>query len=134
MENCYVLCQFGVVGLLWIQVMMVVMVIWLEFNFDFFVGMDCILCWVSLIFIMLIVFYCCGQFFCGVLCDLCICYLIMDVLVLLVIGGVYVVGIWLMIIGQGELYFDVVGMFVLFFFVGCYFECCVWECIVVFIV
>jgi Cu2+-exporting ATPase len=46
----------------------------------------------------------------------------MDVSVSLAIGGAYVAGIWSTVSGQGELYFDAVGMFALFLLTGRYLE------------
>ncbi|MCY1284149.1 putative copper-exporting P-type ATPase V [compost metagenome] len=46
----------------------------------------------------------------------------MDVSVSLAIGGAYLAGIWTAISGQGELYFDAVGMFALFLLTGRYLE------------
>ncbi|MEM8240209.1 hypothetical protein Q4R49_21150, partial [Morganella morganii subsp. sibonii] len=112
----------GVAGLLWIQVMMAVMATRPEFNLDLSAGMDRILRWVSLILTTPIVFYCCGQFFRGALRDLRTRHLTMDVSVSLAIGGAYVAGIWSTITGQGELYFDAVGMFALFLLAGRYLE------------
>ena len=122
MENRRALRQLGVAGLLWIQVMMAVMATWPEFNLDLSAGMDRILRWVSLILTTPIVFYCCGQFFRGALRDLRTRHLTMDVSVSLAIGGAYVAGIWSTITGQGELYFDAVGMFALFLLAGRYLE------------
>ncbi len=122
MENRHALRQLGVAGLLWIQVMMAVMATWPEFNLDLSAGMDRILRWVSLILTTPIVFYCCGQFFRGALRDLRTRHLTMDVSVSLAIGGAYVAGIWSTITGQGELYFDAVGMFALFLLAGRYLE------------
>ncbi|MDF5995941.1 heavy metal translocating P-type ATPase metal-binding domain-containing protein [Pseudomonas aeruginosa] len=122
MENRRALRQLGVAGLLWIQVMMAVMATWPEFNLDLSAGMDRILRWVSLILTTPIVFYRCGQFFRGALRDLRTRHLTMDVSVSLAIGGAYVAGIWSTITGQGELYFDAVGMFALFLLAGRYLE------------
>ncbi|VTS63188.1 Copper-translocating P-type ATPase [Streptococcus dysgalactiae subsp. equisimilis] len=121
-ENRRALRQLGVAGLLWIQVMMAVMATWPEFNLDLSAGMDRILRWVSLILTTPIVFYCCGQFFRGALRDLRTRHLTMDVSVSLAIGGAYVAGIWSTVTGQGELYFDAVGMFALFLLAGRYLE------------
>src|SRR5690606_32411324 len=49
-------------------------------------------------------------------------HLTMDVSVSLAIGGAYVAGIWSTVTGQGELYFDAVGMFALFLLAGRYLE------------
>ncbi|CAM5445312.1 Cbb3-type cytochrome oxidase assembly protein CcoS OS=Stutzerimonas stutzeri OX=316 GN=CXK95_09135 PE=3 SV=1 [Stutzerimonas stutzeri] len=49
-------------------------------------------------------------------------HLTMDVSVSLAIGGAYIAGIWSTLTGQGELYFDAVGMFALFLLAGRYLE------------
>ncbi|NQD93351.1 cadmium-translocating P-type ATPase, partial [Pseudomonas sp. CrR25] len=77
---------------------------------------------VSLFLTTPIVFYCCGQFFRGALRDVRTRHLSMDVSVSLAIGGAYVAGIWSTVTGQGELYFDAVGMFALFLLAGRYLE------------
>jgi Cu2+-exporting ATPase len=104
------------------QVMMATMATWPEFNIDLSPELDKILRWTSLFLTTPIVFYCCGQFFRGALRDLRTRHLTMDVSVSLAIGGAYVAGIWSTITGQGELYFDAVGMFALFLLAGRYLE------------
>ena len=121
-ENRRSIRQIGVAGLLWIQVMMAAMATWPEFNVDLSPELDTILRWTSLFLTTPIVFYCCGQFFRGALRDLRTRHLTMDVSVSLAIGGAYGAGIWSTITGQGELYFDAVGMFALFLLAGRYLE------------
>lgn len=121
-ENRHALRQLGVAGLLWMQVMMAAMATWPEFNIDLSADMDIILRWTSLFLTSPIVFYCCGQFFRGALRDLRTRHLTMDVSVSLAIGGAYLAGVWSTITGQGELYFDAVGMFALFLLAGRYLE------------
>ena len=121
-ENRRSIRQIGVAGLLWIQVMMAAMATWPEFNVDLSPELDTILRWTSLLLTTPIVFYCCGQFFRGALRDLRTRHLTMDVSVSLAIGGAYGAGIWSTITGQGELYFDAVGMFALFLLAGRYLE------------
>ena len=121
-ENRHALRQLGVAGLLWMQVMMAAMATWPEFNIDLSAEMDRILRWTSLFLTTPIVFYCCGQFFRGALRDLRTRHLTMDVSVSLAIGGAYAAGLWSTVTGQGELYFDAVGMFALFLLSGRYLE------------
>lgn len=121
-ENRRRMRELGVAGLLWMQVMMATMATWPEFNIDLSPELDKILRWTSLFLTTPIVFYCCGQFFRGALRDLRTRHLTMDVSVSLAIGGAYVAGIWSTISGQGELYFDAVGMFALFLLAGRYLE------------
>ncbi len=121
-ENRRRMRELGVAGLLWMQVMMATMATWPEFNVDLSPELDKILRWTSLFLTTPIVFYCCGQFFRGALRDLRTRHLTMDVSVSLAIGGAYVAGIWSTITGQGELYFDAVGMFALFLLAGRYLE------------
>jgi Cu2+-exporting ATPase len=121
-ENRRRMRELGVAGLLWMQVMMATMATWPEFNIDLSQELDKILRWTSLFLTTPIVFYCCGQFFRGALRDLRTRHLTMDVSVSLAIGGAYVAGIWSTISGQGELYFDAVGMFALFLLAGRYLE------------
>lgn len=121
-ENRRSMRELGVAGLLWMQVMMATMATWPEFNVDLSPELDKILRWTSLFLTTPIVFYCCGQFFRGALRDLRTRHLTMDVSVSLAIGGAYVAGIWSTITGQGELYFDAVGMFALFLLAGRYLE------------
>ena len=121
-ENRKAMRQLGVAGLLWMQVMMATMATWPEFNLDLSASFDAILRWTSLFLTTPIVFYCCGQFFRGALRDLRTRHLTMDVSVSLAIGGAYVAGLWSTITGQGELYFDAVGMFALFLLAGRYLE------------
>lgn len=121
-ENRRAMRELGVAGLLWMQVMMATMATWPEFNVDLSPELDKILRWTSLFLTTPIVFYCCGQFFRGALRDLRTRHLTMDVSVSLAIGGAYVAGIWSTITGQGELYFDAVGMFALFLLAGRYLE------------
>ncbi|MBS7660770.1 cadmium-translocating P-type ATPase [Pseudomonas lalucatii] len=121
-ENRRAMRELGVAGLLWIQVMMATMATWPEFNIDLSAELDQILRWTSLFLTTPIVFYCCGQFFRGALRDLRTRHLSMDVSVSLAIGGAYVAGIWSTVTGQGELYFDAVGMFALFLLAGRYLE------------
>lgn len=120
-ENRRALRQLGVAGLLWFQVMMATMATWPEFNLDS-PGMDKILRWVSLILTTPIVFYSSVDFFKGAWRDLRTRHLTMDVSVSLAIGGAYAAGIWSTLTGQGELYFDAVGMFVLFLLAGRFLE------------
>ncbi len=121
-ENRLALRQLGVAGLLWMQVMMAAMATWPEFNLDLSASFDGILRWTSLLLTTPIVFYCCGQFFRGALRDLRTRHLTMDVSVSLAIGGAYVAGLWSTVTGEGELYFDAVGMFALFLLAGRYLE------------
>ena len=121
-ENRKALRQLGVAGLLWMQVMMAAMATWPEFNIDLSADLDRILRWTSLFLTSPIVFYCCGQFFRGALRDLRTRHLTMDVSVSLAIGGAYVAGLWSTISGNGDLYFDAVGMFALFLLAGRYLE------------
>ncbi|WPC06960.1 heavy metal translocating P-type ATPase [Pseudomonas benzenivorans] len=121
-ENRRAMRELGVAGLLWIQVMMATMATWPEFNIDLSAELDQILRWTSLFLTTPIVFYCCGQFFRGALRDLRTRHLSMDVSVSLAIGGAYAAGIWSTVTGQGELYFDAVGMFALFLLAGRYLE------------
>ena len=121
-ENRRAMRELGVAGMLWMQVMMATMATWPEFNIDLSPELDKILRWTSLFLTTPIVFYCCGQFFRGALRDLRTRHLTMDVSVSLAIGGAYVAGIWSTVTGQGELYFDAVGMFALFLLAGRYLE------------
>ncbi|MCQ4319069.1 heavy metal translocating P-type ATPase [Stutzerimonas stutzeri] len=121
-ENRRSMRQLGVAGLLWMQVMMATMATWPEFNIDLSPGMDSILRWTALLLTTPIVFYCCTDFFKGALRDLRTRHLTMDVSVSLAIGGAYVAGIWSTVTGQGELYFDAVGMFALFLLAGRFLE------------
>jgi Cu2+-exporting ATPase len=121
-ENRRAMRELGVAGMLWMQVMMATMATWPEFNIDLSPELDKILRWVSLFLTTPIVFYCCGQFFRGALRDLRTRHLTMDVSVSLAIAGAYIAGIWSTITGQGELYFDAVGMFALFLLAGRYLE------------
>lgn len=122
LENRKAMRQLGVAGLLWMQVMMAAMATWPEFNIDLTADLDKILRWTSFILTTPIIFYCCGQFFQGALRDLRTRHLTMDVSVSLAIGGAYLAGIWSTLTGQGELYFDAVGMFALFLLAGRYLE------------
>ncbi|MBK3845625.1 MAG: cadmium-translocating P-type ATPase [Gammaproteobacteria bacterium] len=121
-ENRRSMRQLGVAGLLWMQVMMATMATWPEFNIDLSAGMASILRWTALLLTTPIVFYCCTDFFKGALRDLRTRHLTMDVSVSLAIGGAYVAGIWSTVTGQGELYFDAVGMFALFLLAGRFLE------------
>ena len=121
-ENRLALRQLGVVGLLWFQAMMATMATWPEFNIDLSPEMHTILRWVALFLTTPIVFYSCAPFFKGAMRDLRTRHLTMDVSVSLAIGGAYVAGIWTAITGDGELYFDAVGMFALFLLAGRYLE------------
>lgn len=121
-ENRRAMRELGVAGILWMQVMMASMATWPEFNVDLSPELDKILRWVSLFLTTPIVFYCCGQFFRGALRDVRTRHLSMDLSVSLAIGGAYVAGIWSTVTGQGELYFDAVGMFALFLLSGRYLE------------
>lgn len=121
-ENRRALRQLGVAGLLWMQVMMAAMATWPEFNLDLSADMDRILRWTSLFLTTPIVFYCCTDFFKGALRDLRTRHLTMDISVSLAIGGAYLAGIWSTVTGEGELYYDAVGMFALFLLAGRYLE------------
>jgi Cu2+-exporting ATPase len=121
-ENRRSLRQLGVAGLLWFQVMMATMATWPEFNIDLSPQMHTILRWVAMFLTTPIVFYSCAPFFKGAMRDLRTRHLTMDVSVSLAIGAAYVAGIWTAISGDGELYFDAVGMFALFLLAGRYLE------------
>ncbi|MCQ2997295.1 heavy metal translocating P-type ATPase [Pseudomonas syringae] len=121
-ENRLALRQLGVAGLLWFQAMMATMATWPEFNIDLSPDMHTILRWVAMFLTTPIVFYSCAPFFRGAVRDLRTRHLTMDVSVSLAIGGAYVAGIWTAITGNGELYFDAVGMFALFLLAGRYLE------------
>ncbi|MBK3869795.1 cadmium-translocating P-type ATPase [Pseudomonas stutzeri] len=121
-ENRRSLRQLGVAGLLWMQVMMATMATWPEFNLDLSESFFVTLRWTALLLTTPIVFYCCTDFFKGAVRDIRTRHLTMDVSVSLAIGGAYVAGIWSTITGQGELYFDAVGMFALFLLAGRYLE------------
>lgn len=121
-ENRLALRQLGVAGLLWFQAMMATMATWPEFNIDLSPQMHTILRWVAMFLTTPIVFYSCAPFFKGAMRDLRTRHLTMDVSVSLAIGAAYVAGIWTAISGDGELYFDAVGMFALFLLAGRYLE------------
>ncbi|WP_341523283.1 heavy metal translocating P-type ATPase [Pseudomonas sp. G.S.17] len=121
-ENRLALRQLGVAGLLWFQAMMATMATWPEFNIDLSPEMHTILRWVALFLTTPIVFYSCAPFFRGAMRDLRTRHLTMDVSVSLAIGSAYIAGIWTAITGNGELYFDAVGMFALFLLAGRYLE------------
>jgi len=121
-ENRQTLRRLGVAGLLWFQAMMATMATWPEFNLDLSPELHQILRWVALFLTTPIVFYSCAPFFKGALRDLRSRHLGMDVSVSLAIGGAYIAGIWSAITGQGELYFDAVGMFALFLLAGRFLE------------
>ncbi|MCY1343434.1 putative copper-importing P-type ATPase A [compost metagenome] len=121
-ENRRALRQLGVAGLLWFQAMMATMATWPEFNIDLSPELHQIMRWVAMFLTTPIVFYSCAPFFRGALRDLRTRHLTMDVSVSLAIGGAYLAGIWTAISGQGELYFDAVGMFALFLLTGRYLE------------
>ncbi|MBM7059441.1 cadmium-translocating P-type ATPase [Pseudomonas sp. UL073] len=121
-ENRRSLRQLGVAGLLWFQAMMATMATWPEFNIDLSPELHQIMRWVAMFLTTPIVFYSCAPFFRGALRDLRTRHLTMDVSVSLAIGGAYLAGIWTAISGQGELYFDAVGMFALFLLTGRYLE------------
>jgi len=121
-ENRRSMRQLGVTGLLWMQVMMATMATWPEFNLDLSESFFVTLRWTALVLTTPIVFYCCTDFFRGALRDLRTRHLTMDVSVSLAIGGAYLAGIWSTITGQGELYFDAVGMFALFLLAGRFLE------------
>ncbi len=121
-ENRRAMRQLGVTGLLWMQVMMATMATWPEFNLDLSESFFVTLRWTALVLTTPIVFYCCTDFFRGALRDLRTRHLTMDVSVSLAIGGAYLAGIWSTITGQGELYFDAVGMFALFLLAGRFLE------------
>lgn len=121
-ENRRSLRQLGVAGLLWMQVMMATMATWPEFNLDLSESFHVTLRWTALLLTTPIVFYCCTDFFRGALRGLRTRHLTMDVSVSLAIAGAYLAGIWSAVTGQGELYFDAVGMFALFLLAGRYLE------------
>lgn len=121
-ENRRSMRQLGVTGLLWMQVMMATMATWPEFNLDLSESFFVTLRWTALVLTTPIVFYCCTDFFKGALRDLRTRHLTMDVSVSLAIGGAYIAGIWSTVTGQGELYFDAVGMFALFLLAGRFLE------------
>lgn len=121
-ENRRAMRQLGVAGLLWMQVMMATMATWPEFNLDLSESFFVTLRWTALVLTTPIVFYCCTDFFRGALRDLRTRHLTMDVSVSLAIGGAYLAGIWSTVTGQGELYFDAVGMFALFLLAGRFLE------------
>ncbi|TDV67897.1 heavy metal translocating P-type ATPase [Pseudomonas sp. LP_7_YM] len=121
-ENRRSLRQMAVAGLLWVQAMMATMATWPEFNADLSPEMHTILRWVAMFLTTPIVFYSCMPFFKGALRDLRTRHLTMDLSVSLAIGMAYLAGIWTAITGNGELYFDAVGMFALFLLAGRYLE------------
>ncbi|WP_268797120.1 heavy metal translocating P-type ATPase [Pseudomonas huanghezhanensis] len=121
-DNRLALRQLGVAGLLWFQVMMATMATWPEFNIDLSPQLHIILRWVAMFLTTPIVFYSCAPLFKGALRDLRTRHLTMDVSVSLAIGAAYVAGIWTAMSGEGELYFDAVGMFALFLLAGRYLE------------
>src|SRR5690606_15335414 len=121
-ENRRALKQIGLAGLLWFQVMMATMATWPEFNLDLSHSFHVILRWTALILTTPIVLVRCGQLSRGALRDLRTRHLTMDVSVSLAIGGAYLAGIWSTLTGEGELYFDAVGMFALFLLAGRYLE------------
>ena len=121
-ENRSALRRLGVAGLLWFQAMMATMATWPEFNIDLSPELHTILRWVALFLTTPIVFYSCAPFFKGAARDLRTRHLTMDVSVSLAIGLAYSAGIWTATTGNGELYFDTVGMFALFLLTGRYLE------------
>jgi len=121
-ENRRSLRQLGLAGLLWFQAMMATMATWPEFNIDLSPDMHTILRWVAMLLTTPIVLYSCVPFFKGALRDLRTCHLTMDLSVSLAIGMAYLAGVWTAMTGNGELYFDAVGMFALFLLSGRYLE------------
>ncbi|WP_407316905.1 heavy metal translocating P-type ATPase [Pseudomonas sp. nanlin1] len=121
-DNRRALRQLGVAGLLWFQAMMATMATWPEFNLDLTPELHSILRWVAMFLTTPIVFYSCAPFFKGAARDLRSRHLSMDLSVSLAIAGAYLAGIYTAISGQGDLYFDAVGMFALFLLTGRYLE------------
>ncbi|WNW10966.1 heavy metal translocating P-type ATPase [Pseudomonas sp. DTU_2021_1001937_2_SI_NGA_ILE_001] len=121
-DNRQALRRLGVAGLLWFQAMMATMATWPEFNIDLSPEMHSILRWAAMFLTTPIVFYSCAALFKGAARDLRNRQLSMDVSVSLAIGTAYGAGVWSAISGQGELYFDAVGMFALFLLSGRYLE------------
>ncbi|WPP02185.1 heavy metal translocating P-type ATPase [Pseudomonas sp. HR96] len=121
-DNRRALRELGVAGLLWFQAMMATMATWPQFNLDLSPQLHVILRWVAMLLTTPIVFYSCRSFFKGAARDLRQRQLTMDVSVSLAISLAYGAGIWTAISGQGELYFDAVGMFALFLLAGRYLE------------
>ncbi|QKZ03737.1 heavy metal translocating P-type ATPase [Pseudomonas eucalypticola] len=121
-DNRRALRQLGVAGLLWFQAMMATMATWPTFNLDLSPELHIILRWVAMFLTTPIVFYSCAPFFRGAARDMRTRHLTMDVSVSLAIGGAYCAGIWTAVTGQGDLYFDAVGMFALFLLAGRYLE------------
>lgn len=109
-ENRSILRRLGIAGMLWFQIMMVTMPTWTEFNKDLDLGMDLILKWVSLFLTTPIVFYSCKPIFQSAFKSLRSYHLNMNTSISLAIGGGYVSGIFTIITGSGELYFDSIGM------------------------
>ncbi|WP_213877914.1 heavy metal translocating P-type ATPase [Pseudomonas sp. dw_358] len=121
-DNRTALRQLGVAGLLWFQAMMATMATWPQFNLDLSPQLHEILPWVAMFLTTPIVFYSCRPFFKAAARGLRQGQLSMDLSVSLAIGGAYGAGIWTAISGQGDLYFDAVGMFALFLLSGRYLE------------
>lgn len=121
-ENRLTLRRLGVAGLLWFQAMMATMATWPEFNLDLSGEMHAILRWVAFFLTTPILFYSCAPFFRGAMRDLRTRHPTMDLSVSLALGCAYAGGIWTAISGQGELYFDAVGMFAFFLLTGRYLE------------
>lgn len=114
--------RLGVAGILWFQVMMATMATWPEFNLDLTPALHTVLRWVGFFLATPIVFYSCAPFFKGAARALRARQASMDLTVALAIGGAYGAGIYTTVTGQGELYFDAVGMFAFFLLAGRYLE------------
>ncbi|MBD1599016.1 heavy metal translocating P-type ATPase [Pseudomonas typographi] len=121
-ENRSALRRLGVAGLLWFQAMMATMATWPEFNLDLSPALHQILRWAAFMLTTPIVFYSCGPLFRGAWRALRARHLSMDLSAALAIGLAYGAGIYTAISGQGELYFDTVGMFALFLLGSRYLE------------
>ena len=121
-ENRQDLRRLGVAGLLWMQAMMATMATWPEFNADLSLELHGILRWVAMFLTTPILFYSCAPFFRGAARAVRGRRLNMDVPVALALSGAYGAGVYTAISGQGDLYFDAVGMFALFLLGGRYLE------------
>lgn len=107
---------------------MQVMMLMIGLYFDLFGSIEVEICqyfyWVVLVLMMFVVLYFGSIFYLGVIKVISVCIVNMDVFVIIVIFGIYIVGFKVMLLKMGEVYFELICMFIFFFLLSCYLEYC----------
>jgi len=121
-ERKAALWRLFVAGFGMMQVMMYAIPVYLADDGTMTADIEHLLRWASLLLTIPVVLYSSAPFFSNAFRDIRLLRVGMDVPVALGVGAAFAASLWATVVGQGEVYFDSVTMFVFFLLTGRYLE------------